>query len=132
MFPKLTVDPLIITKENEVVLVKRKFNPFAGSYALPGGFVEHGETVENACMREAFEETGLKVKIKKIVGVYSDPNRDPRGHVISIVFLCRPVGGELAKKTRETKDAKAFKKEEIKDIKLAFDHEKILKDVGLL
>ncbi|MCK4335657.1 MAG: NUDIX hydrolase, partial [Candidatus Aenigmarchaeota archaeon] len=71
MLPKLTVDPLILTKENEVVLVKRKFDPFAGYYALPGGFVEYGETAEEACVREALEETGLKVEIEKIIGVYS-------------------------------------------------------------
>lgn len=132
MIPKLTVDPLIVTKGKEVVLVKRKFDPFRGYYALPGGFVEYGETVESACVREALEETGLKVEIEKITGVYSDPNRDPRGHVISIVFLCRRVGGELAKETHETKEAKAFARDELKNIKLAFDHEKILKDAGFI
>lgn len=132
MLPKLTVDPLILTKENEVVLVKRKFDPFANFYALPGGFVEYGETVEEACVREALEETGLKVKIIRLLGVYSDPKRDPRGHVISIVFLCKQIGGELAKETKETREAKAFAANELKKTKLAFDHGEILKDVGLI
>ncbi|MCK4531902.1 MAG: NUDIX hydrolase [Candidatus Aenigmarchaeota archaeon] len=132
MLPKLTVDPLILTKENEVVLVKRKFDPFAGYYALPGGFVEYGETAEEACVREALEETGLKVEIEKIIGVYSDPKRDPRGHVISIVFLCKQIGGELAKETKETKEAKSFARQELKKTRLAFDHEKILKDAGVI
>ena len=132
MIPKLTVDPLIVTKGNEVVLVKRKFNPFRGHYALPGGFVEYGEKVEEACVREALEETGLKVRIEKIAGVYSDPKRDPRGHVISIVFLCRQVGGKLAKETRETREVKAFARHELKKLKLAFDHGKILKDAGMI
>ena len=129
--PKLTVDAVILTKDGKVVLVRRKFEPFAGSYALPGGFVECGETVEAACVREAWEETGLKVEIVRLVGVYSDPKRDPRGHTASVAFLCRPAGGKLVESTDETKDVKAFSKSETKKLKLAFDHRKILKDAGL-
>jgi 8-oxo-dGTP diphosphatase len=127
--PKITVDAVIETDKGEVILVKRKYEPFKDFYALPGGFVEYGETVESACLREAFEETGLKVKIIHLLGVYSDPNRDPRGHVISVVFLCRAIGGSL-KDSEETKEVKAFSKKDLKNIKLAFDHSKILKDAG--
>ena len=130
--PKLTVDALIVTEGSRIVLVKRKFDPFAGYYALPGGFVEYGETLEHACIREAFEETGLKVKVERLLGVYSDPNRDPRGHVVSVVFLCRPTGGELREETDETEGVKTFDKNDLKRTKLAFDHEKILKDAGFL
>lgn len=130
--PKLTVDPVILTKDKKVVLVRRKFGPFAGSYALPGGFVEYGETAEAACVREAREETGLKVKIVRLLGVYSDPRRDPRGHTASVVFLCRHAGGKLRESTNETEGAKVFAKAEIGKLKLAFDHRKILKDAGLI
>lgn len=129
--PILTVDPVIIS-ENKIVLVKRKFDPYKNFCALPGGIVEYGERVEEACIREAFEETGLKVKIQKLLGVYSDPGRDPRGHFITLVFLCKPVGGELKKETRETREVKLFSREETRKIKLAFDHEKILKDAGMI
>jgi 8-oxo-dGTP diphosphatase len=130
--PKLVADALILTKENKLILVRRKFEPFTGFYALPGGFVEYGETVEHACMREAWEETGLKVRVIRLLGVYSDPKRDPRGHTASVVFLCSAVGGKLKESTEETKDVKAFSKSELKRLKLAFDHGKILKDAGLI
>lgn len=130
--PSLTVDPLIVTEKSEVVLVRRKFPPFRGLYALPGGFVEYGETTEQACVREAEEETGLKVRIEKLLGVYSDPGRDPRGHTVSVVFLCRPAGGRLEKETPETRGAKAFSRKDLEDAELAFDHEKILKGAGLI
>jgi 8-oxo-dGTP diphosphatase len=125
----LTVDPIILTKDGKVILVKRIFDPYKNHWALPGGIVEYGETVEIAVVREAKEETGLDIKIEKLAGVYSDPNRDPRGHFVSVCFLCVPVGGALTT-SEETKEVEAFSKEEIKSIKLAFDHEKILKDIG--
>ncbi|GIW46146.1 MAG: DNA mismatch repair protein MutT [Deltaproteobacteria bacterium] len=127
----LTVDPIIVTDEGKVVLIKRAFDPYKDCWALPGGMVEYGETVEEAVRREAKEETGLDVEIERLVGVYSDPGRDPRGHFVSVSFLCRPVGGEF-RRSRETKEVKAFSKEELKSIKLAFDHERILKDAGFI
>ncbi len=89
--PYVAVDIFAINEKNEFVLVKRKNDPFKGYWALPGGFVEYGETVEHAATREMREETGLEICILDIVGVYSDPNRDPRGHVISIAFLARII-----------------------------------------
>jgi len=126
--PLLAVDAVII-KDDEIALIKRKNPPFKDMYALPGGFVEYGETTENACVREAKEETGLDVEIVKLVGVYSDPGRDPRGHVISIVYLCKPKTANI-KAGSDAKEAQWIKIEEIKkgEIKLAFDHEKIIKD----
>ncbi|RLI93992.1 MAG: hypothetical protein DRO90_02530 [Candidatus Altiarchaeales archaeon] len=123
-FPRLTVDAVIL-KNNSIILVKRKNPPFEDMWALPGGFVEYGETVENAILREVKEETGLDVKIDRIVGVYSDPDRDPRGHTVSICFLCHPIGGKLIANT-DTKDAKKFNLSELP--RLAFDHEKIISD----
>lgn len=127
----LTVDPIIITDDGKVVLVKRSFDPYKDHWALPGGIVEYGETVEDAVAREAKEETGFYIKIEKLVGVYSDPKRDPRGHFVSVCFLSKIVGGEL-KTSEETKDVRLFSKDELKSLKFAFDHEKILRDVGFI
>jgi 8-oxo-dGTP diphosphatase len=118
----LTVDSIIMTNQGEIILVKRVFDPYKDCWALPGGFVEYGETVEDAVIREAKEETGLDIRIEKLSGVYSDPNRDPRGHSVSVCFLCKAVGGEL-KTSVETKKVKAFSKKELKTTRLAFDHE---------
>lgn len=129
--PMLTADPLIVTDDGRVVLIKRRSEPFAGKHALPGGFVEYGERVEDACVREAKEETGLDVETVKILGVYSKPGRDPRGHVVTVVFLCRPVGGEM-KKTEETLETKAFSGEEMEELDFASDHRQILRDAGFI
>jgi len=127
----LAVDPIIITQEQQIILVKRCFEPYKDHWAFPGGIVEYGETVENAARREAKEETGLTIKIEKLIGVYSDPKRDPRGHFVSVCFLCKKVGGELTTSV-ETKEVRAFDKKGLQTIKLAFDHEKILKDTGFI
>ncbi|MCS7200410.1 MAG: NUDIX domain-containing protein [Caldimicrobium sp.] len=115
---------LIIEYGDGIVLIERK-NPPLG-LALPGGFVEYGETLEEAAKREAQEETNLEVKLIEIVGCYSDPNRDPRFHTIATVFLARG-SGELKGKD-DAKKAMVFKVNEIPWKDLVFDHEKILKD----
>ena len=93
------------------------------------GFVELGERVEDAVLREVKEETGLKVKIIKLAGVYSDPKRDPRGHTISIAYLCkRDEQGNYLKGGDDAKAAKVFKREEIQKMQLAFDHNLIIND----
>ena len=120
----LTVDAIIPYK-GKIVLIKRRNEPFKGYYALPGGIVEYGERVEDAVLREVEEETGLKGKIYKLVGVYSDPNRDPRGHYVSICFIVLPVGGEL-KAGSDAKEIGLFSLDSLP--KLAFDHEKMIKD----
>ena len=127
--PKTTIDAIILEPNESIILVKRRNPPFQEYWALPGGFVDLGEKVEDAVIRESKEETGLDVEIIKLVGVYSDPDRDPRGHTISIVYLCRkrnpedtPKGGD------DAKEAKVFTREEIANMKLAFDHGIILRD----
>jgi 8-oxo-dGTP diphosphatase len=124
--PSLTVDIIMKRKDNSLILIRRKKEPFKEHWALPGGFLEYGETAEHAAIREMKEETGLDIEIIKLVGVYSDPSRDPRGHVISIAFLAKEIGGDLI----ASDDAKAVKVFKITEIpkNLAFDHSKIIKD----
>ena len=121
--PLLAADAVILF-EGGIVLIQRDRPPYAGCYALPGGFVEIGERVEAAAIREAAEETGLEIELLGLVGVYSDPGRDPRGHVVSAAFLARGRGKLLA-----GSDARAvgiFSRERLPP--LAFDHETIIAD----
>ena len=104
--------------------MKRKNPPYQGKFALPGGFVEIGESTENAAAREAFEETGLSVKIIKLLGVYSDPHRDPRGHTVSVCYLAKG-SGEL-KSGSDADSVDLFELDSIPE--LAFDHNKIIND----
>ncbi len=122
--PMLTVDIVIKTKDGCIVFIKRLNPPFEGFFALPGGFVEYGEKVEDAAIREAKEETGLEVGDLKLIGVYSDPNRDPRGHIVSIAFLAKEKGGVL-KASSDAKEVVALKNP---PKNLAFDHALILSD----
>ena len=131
--PFLTVDAVILYNSKEVILIRRKNPPFQGDLALPGGFVDIGETVENACIREAQEETNLVVKITKLIGVFSDPKRDPRGHTVTIAFLCEPV--DKRRKPIAQDDAAALEiltLSKISKLKLAFDHMEIIKATGIL
>ncbi|MDI6702590.1 NUDIX hydrolase [Methanothermobacter wolfeii] len=125
--PLLTVDIIIRFPEDRVVLIRRANPPYRGAWAIPGGFVEYGETVEEAARREALEETGLEVELEGILGVYSDPSRDPRGHTVSICFTARPISGEAAADS-DAEDLKIFKLDEVSGLELAFDHGKILRD----
>jgi 8-oxo-dGTP diphosphatase len=125
--PLLTVDAIINAEDGKFVFIKRKNPPYQGSWALTGGFVEYGETVEQAVMREVKEETGLIVEIKKIVGVYSDPERDPRGHTITVPFLTDKIGGDPRADT-DASEVSCFTREEALDLDLAFDHQRIFKD----
>ena len=125
--PFLTVDGIIKIFNptfSGIVLIKRK-NPPLG-FALPGGFVDYGERVEKALKREMKEETNLDVKIEKLLGIYSNPNRDPRLHTASAVFVCE--ANEKPKAGDDAKETFIFKLEEIPWDELAFDHKKILED----
>ena len=128
--PALTVDCVIFDPQGRVLLIRRKNDPFKGAYALPGGFVDIGETVEDGCRREVREETGLEVSALRLVGVYSDPNRDPRGHTVSAAFVTR-----LPEATAPTAGDDAAAAEWVGDWRhepLAFDHAKILEDAEKL
>jgi 8-oxo-dGTP diphosphatase len=122
--PALTVDGVLIQNQS-VLLIQRKHAPFQGAWALPGGFVEYEEKTEDAMIREMFEETGLKIKIHGLLGVYSDPHRDPRGHTVTVVYLVEAVGGTL-NAGDDASSAKFFKANELPE--LAFDHAIIVKD----
>jgi 8-oxo-dGTP diphosphatase len=127
--PLLTVDAVITDALRGVVLVRRGRPPFEGRWALPGGFVEPGETCESACAREALEETGLEVRVTALLGVYSTPGRDPRGPTVSAVYLCVPTGGEI----RGGDDAAlAAWLDDLSNLSLAFDHDAILSDAGFV
>ena len=120
--PILAVDAVIRDSEHKVVFVRRRYPPYQGYWALPGGKVEYGETVEAALTREVKEETGLDVEPQGLVGVFSDPSRDPRGHVVTIVFHVAIVGGTL-QASSDALDVKWFAKS---PRQLAFDHQLIL------
>jgi len=123
--PSLTTDGIIF-KNNQILLIKRKNPPFKGKWALPGGFVEYGEKTEYAIIREVSEETGLKTKINKLAGVYSDPDRDPRGHTVTIVYILDIIFGDI----NAGDDASNVKFFNIKELpKLSFDHGKIINDI---
>jgi 8-oxo-dGTP diphosphatase len=115
---------VVIPSERGVVLIRRASEPFKGRWALPGGFVEVGETVEEAADREAAEETGLVVEVARLVGVYSDPERDPRGHNVSVAFLVRVLSGDLA----AASDAAEVSVLDPTSVELAFDHARIIED----
>jgi 8-oxo-dGTP diphosphatase len=123
--PLLSVDiviELIDRAERPIVLIERRFEPHG--WALPGGFVDVGETVEQAAVREAHEETGLGVDLQMLLGCYSDPRRDPRGHTASIVFVATAQGQPQARD-----DARAVMlADPAAPPPLAFDHAQILAD----
>ncbi|HEC86566.1 MAG TPA: NUDIX hydrolase [Thermoplasmatales archaeon] len=124
--PKITVDGIILDENKErILLVQRGREPFKGKWALPGGFVEYGEKTEDAVVREVLEETGLKTKALELFGVYSDPNRDPRGHTITIVYLLDIINGEITSGDDAMK-AEFFDLNNLPE--LSFDHRKIIGD----
>ncbi|MEW6010094.1 MAG: NUDIX hydrolase [Euryarchaeota archaeon] len=127
--PLLTVDVVIICPDDCIIMIKRKNNPYKGFWALPGGFVEYGERVEEAALREAWEETGLNIELNQLLGVYSNPNRDPRAHVVTICYMAQFVSGEL-KAASDAQEVSKFTLENLLNMELAFDHKKILDDAA--
>jgi 8-oxo-dGTP diphosphatase len=130
--PIPTVD-IIIQMDSRILLVKRKNEPFRGYLAIPGGFVNEGETVEDAAKREVKEETSLDIELIDILGVYSDPKRDPRGHNMSTVFIGKipTTRNGKVKAAAAADDALELYWMNLEDIpyeKFAFDHKNILED----
>ena|SRR5215472_12818410 len=123
--PWLAADSVVFDDAGAVLLIRRKNPPFQGLLALPGGFVEVGETTEAAALRELKEETGIDGFAPRLVGVYSDPKRDPRHHVIGIVYLVQAKSYDVkAGDDAAAAEFVAYWQRE----PLAFDHQQILAD----
>lgn len=122
--PFPTVDVIIAHPGKGIVLVKRRFPPLG--WALPGGFVDYGESVEHAARREALEETGLETTLCDLVGVYSDPSRDERLHTISTVFAARCADPDALRGGDDAAEARFFSLDALPA--LAFDHGAIIQD----
>jgi len=126
---KLTVDAVVFGYEEgniSVLLIKRKYEPFKGKWAIPGGFIENDESLEEAVERELFEETGIKINYLEQLYTFGKPDRDPRGRVVSIAYfgLVRPNAFKIYAST----DAEQVQWYNINELpKLSFDHKEILK-----
>ncbi|MFY9964369.1 MAG: NUDIX hydrolase [Nitrososphaeraceae archaeon] len=128
--PIPTVD-VIIEQNSRILMIRRKNEPYKGCLALPGGFVDEGERIEDAARREANEETSLNIHLVGILGVYSDSKRDPRGHLISTVFVGIVPSDNVSVDASAQDDASELEwinLEAIIKSNIAFDHKKILSD----
>ncbi|MGH7909850.1 MAG: NUDIX domain-containing protein [Thermodesulfobacteriota bacterium] len=124
--PSPTVD-VILQSGSKILMIRRKKEPFKNRLALPGGFIDEGETAEEAAKREILEETSLEVEPIEILGVYSDPKRDPRKHIMSVVFVGIVTGGT----EKPGDDAQGIEWKELDELnasELAFDHMQIIRD----
>lgn len=124
--PVPTVD-IILQQGSNILLIKRKNDPFKDHLSLPGGFVNEGELVEEAAKRETWEETSLTIEPIEILGVYSDPTRDPRGHVLTVVWVAIVVNG-VARANDDSIEVQWVPLNDIDSTRLAFDHKQILLD----
>lgn len=122
--PFPTVDIVLYRDGRGVLLIERR-NPPHG-WALPGGFIDYGESAEQAAVREAFEETGLKVRLTGLLGVYSEPDRDPRFHTLSVVFIAVADGNQTPQAGDDAGNVRFFPVDELPD--MAFDHRRIVDD----
>ena len=126
--PLLTVDVVVLTATAppSILLIQRGHEPFAGDWALPGGFVEKGERITDAAPRELAEETGLETGRLGLLGVYDTPGRDPRGWTVSVVYLTRAPAELAVSGADDASDARWFRSTALP--KLAFDHAAIIAD----
>jgi ADP-ribose pyrophosphatase YjhB (NUDIX family) len=122
--PVPTVDIIIETGDNKILLIKRKNPPYG--WAIPGGFVDYGESLKNAAIREAKEETSLKVELVEQFFTYSEPKRDPRQHTISTVFIAKIRSGR-PKAADDAKEIISIDEDNLPD-PIVFDHRKIISD----
>lgn len=130
--PIPTVD-VIVEDNSRILMIKRKNEPYRGYLALPGGFVNEGEKIEDAARREINEETSLNIDLLEILGVYSDPKRDPRGHLMSTVFVGiiipdTDTGPPQVAAGDDAEEIEWLSLEVLSNSNIAFDHKKILLD----
>ena len=125
--PSLTADIFIFDVDFNFILIKRLNDPYKDCWALPGGFVEYGESVETAAIREAKEETSIDVELIDLINVYSKPDRDPRGHTVTVAYTAK---GDLdsMKADSDAKDIGIFNINDLDGINIAFDHAQIIRD----
>jgi 8-oxo-dGTP diphosphatase len=123
--PALATDCVIFDPTGRVLLIRRKHAPCVGRHALPGGFVKVGETVEEACRREVREEAGIELNELTLVGVYSDINRDPRGHIVSVAYTTQLPSNTFPKAGSDATSAEWL---DARQVTLGFDHARILAD----
>jgi ADP-ribose pyrophosphatase YjhB (NUDIX family) len=121
--PAPTADTIIELTGDEIVLIERKYEP--AGWAIPGGFIDYGESAEAAARREAREETGLEVTLTGLLGVYSAPERDPRRHTLTVVYVATAAGKPVA--ADDARDVGTFKRDNLPS-PIAFDHDEILAD----
>ena len=122
--PAVTVDAILISEQNSVLLIERGAEPFLGKWALPGGFIDMDEEVEEACKREVEEETGLKVESLKQFKAFGDVFRDPRHRTISVVFYAFLKNEPIPQAGDDAAKAQWFPINQLPE--LAFDHAQIL------
>lgn len=127
--PYLAIDCVILNDKNEVLLIKKTHNLFKDHWAIPGGHVEYGETVESAVAREVKEEVGLTIDNPSLFGVYSDPSRDPRYHLVAILYIVRNFKGDI-KGNYESSEQIFFKLDQLPE-KIVADHRTMLNDVSV-
>ena len=135
--PSLTTDAIVLRKHkndqlHDILLVTRGKPPFEGKLAFPGGFVNYGEDPEKGCVRELKEETGLEGKDIELLTVHGDPNRDPRRHVVTIVYTVNVSEDAEPKGADDAKDAKFYNLKDIIDTKkndMSFDHYSIIEEL---
>lgn len=133
-YARIDLDPVIFTPDGKVILAKRKQDVFEGDrWHLPGGRLMVGERIEDAMKRLAKMKTGLEIRlltgslIGDLVGVYDDPARDAREHVIALAYLCGELGGEK-QPGYNVSEVKAFDRKEITELDIAFDHKQMVED----
>jgi 8-oxo-dGTP diphosphatase len=124
----LTLDAIIHNDKNQILFIKRKNDPYKEHFSLPGGFINRGEKIEDAIKRIVSEEVALNIEPLEILGIYSDPSRDPRDQIMSVVFICLILDYLNGKAGGGLNERYWIHPNELKNYNLAFDHNLILED----
>jgi ADP-ribose pyrophosphatase YjhB (NUDIX family) len=126
--PIPAIDAIIHNEKNQILFVRRTYDPCKNHLSLPGGFVNYGERIEDALRRQVKEETSMNIEPLEILGIYSDPDRDPRGHIVSTVFVCLIMDELKGKAGDDASDICWVNLNEIENNTYAFDHKMIIED----